>query len=154
MKAFKALSLLIAIPFFYRGLIFFGFLFAGAGHGTDYFGAAMLAPFSTFSESGWTLESGTALWVLVGIFLAFREKLTCRIAACVALILHYLGIISLSVQREHWDDVRKVWNTATWEVIVFVMFYFLSQIFLWGLIVQSKRAIPTVSGAESGGQLQ
>jgi hypothetical protein len=65
MSALKSIALVVGISALYCGLVFTGYAFAGAGHGSDFFGTALLAPFSA-SESLALL--GFVLWQLSGFF--------------------------------------------------------------------------------------
>jgi len=127
MSALKAIALALGVSVLYLGLVFVGYAFTGAGHGSDFFGAALLAPFST--SEGFSML-GLVLWPLVGTLLAFRRFRSLQIAAAGILILHYLGILILSFQTD-WYDVGRVWHSMRPIVAAFILVYLGSQIFMW-----------------------
>jgi hypothetical protein len=142
MRTIKGLALVLSISGLYGALIFVAASFTGAGHGSYFFGSALLAPFSGAAA----LEVlGFGLWPVVGILLALRRVPACRIAAGTILVLHYFGIAMVSVPRD-WD-VRKVWDLFPVEVSAVAVAYFGSQMFFWILIGSAGRG---VDGAGTG----
>jgi len=140
MSAIKAITLAIGISILYCGLIYTGCAFNGAGHGSDFFGSAMLAPFSVISEAIWTFPAGLALWFIIGIILSLRHFTVCRIIAAAILILHYIGIAIIGFQTG-WYDVGRVWNAFPIVVVGFLTVYIASQFFMWILILSKQPAI-------------
>jgi hypothetical protein len=136
MSALKSIALVVGISALYCGLVFTGYSFAGAGHGSDFFGTALLAPFSA-SESLALL--GFVLWPVVGILLACRRFRGCQIAAAAVLVLHYVGIVVVSFQTD-WYYVGRVWHSLPFMVLAFVAAYFGSQAFMWVLITRKENA--------------
>ena len=135
MNGLKAVLLILGIPCLYGVLAFVGSVLAGAGHGSDYFGAVCLAPFSAVSESAWVLIASEAFWVLVAVLIAMRRFQACRLAAAVVLLFHYVAIVIMSLQREDWPYVAQVWHSCGGLVLLLAAFYFWSQAMMWGLIV-------------------
>ena len=133
MSALKAIALVVGVSVLYFGLIYVGGAFTGAGHGSDFFVAAMLAP---FSASEVLAPCGMILWPAVAVLLALRRFPACRIAAAAALALHYSGIVIVSFQTE-WFYVGKVWHSLPGVVVAFVAIYFGSQAFMWWLIIRT-----------------
>jgi hypothetical protein len=136
MSALKSIALAFGISILYFGLVFVGYAFTGAGHGSEYFGAALLAPFST--SEGFAML-GLMLWPVVGTLLAFRRFRSCQIAAAAILVLHYLGVVLLSFQTD-WYYVGRVWHSMWPIVAAFVVVYLGSQIFMWVLITRRQHA--------------
>jgi len=136
MSALKAIALALGVSVLYLGLVFVGYAFTGAGHGSDFFGAALLAPFST--SEGFSML-GLVLWPLVGTLLAFRRFRSLQIAAAGILILHYFDILILSFQTD-WYDVGRVWHSMRPIVAAFILVYLGSQIFMWVLITRRRHA--------------
>jgi hypothetical protein len=136
MSARKAIAFIASFAALYGGLIFVGLALTGAGHGSDYFGAALLAPFSAFGDGLWVLFAGLTLWVLVPLLVAMRRFTWCRFAAATILVAHYLGVLFVSLGRQDWYYVGQVWR-ATWVVVVVLAgAYFASQGFMWSLIAR------------------
>ncbi len=136
MSTLRSITLAFGITVLYCGLVFVGYAFTGAGHGSEFFGAALLAPCST-SEGLAML--GLVLWPIVGTLLAFRRFRSCQIAAAAILILHYLGVVVLSF-RTDWYYVGQVWHSVWPLVAAFVAVYLGSQIFMWVLITRRQPA--------------
>lgn len=139
MRASKFISFVAGVTSLYGVLIFIGGALSGAGHGSDYFGAALLAPFSAFDDKVWVGLAGIAFWMLVGLLIALRRFVWCRFAAGVLLVAHYIGVVFMSIQREDWYYVGKVWEAAWIIIIPLVGVYFVSQGFMWALITRRQR---------------
>lgn len=137
MSALKSIGLTLTITIFYFGLIFLTVGFGGAGHGSVFFYEALLAPFSLLEEP--FVELGLALWPAVAILLAFNRFRFSHIAAAALLIIHYLGIVTVSL-RTDWYYVGKVWHAAAPIVVIFMGAYLGSQIFMWVLITRRSHA--------------
>jgi hypothetical protein len=136
MSPLRSIALVVGISALYCGLVFVGYAFTGAGHGSDFFGAALLAPFSA-SESMALL--GLVLWPVIGMLLAFRRFRACQVAAAAVLVLHYVGIVVVSFQTD-WYYIGRVWQSLPLMVVAFVAAYFGSQIFMWVLITRKQNA--------------
>jgi len=134
MSTLKGIILVLGISALYCGLAFMGYAFIGAGHGSEFFGQAILAPFSI---SGTLVLFGLTLWVLVGVLLALRRFHRYRTAAAAILALHYLGVLAVSFQTD-WYYVGKVWQSLPVMVLVFLIGYLASQVFLWLLITRRQ----------------
>ena len=157
MKALKGISLAVGIAIWFYGMLFFGFLFSGvAPDGGDPFLAKLvLAPFgSVLGEAAadrtifsWLVMG---LWPLVGVLVALRHFVVCRMLAAAILVVHYWGIVTLTWDIE-WRDVAKVWGLWPAVIIMFLMVYLGSQISLWFLIFWRRRPGLNPSGAGNGG---
>ncbi len=138
MSARKAIALIAGVGAFYGGLVFVSLTLTGAGHGSDYFGAALLAPFSAFGDGLWVLFAGLTLWVLVPLLIAMRRFTWCRFAAAATLVAHYIGVLVVSLQREDWYYVGQVWRAAWVVVVLLGGAYLASQGFMWNLITRRQ----------------
>lgn len=134
MKNFHPLIVAVGIPVWYALLTFAGFAFSGGGHGSSFFGEAMLSPIS----SGNAPLLGLIFWLAVGLLLAFRRFPVSRLAASIALLCHYAGICMLSLQTD-WAYVKRVWQSLPVFLGVLLMAYLVSHIFMWGLIVSKPK---------------
>jgi len=134
----KPIAFIAGMAILYGGLIFVGFALSGAGHGSDYFGAALLAPFSAFDDSLWVRIAGLALWISVPVLIAMRRFLWCRVTAATVLLAHYLGVLIMSSQREDWGYVAHVWRHAWVIVVLLAAVYFATQGFMWSLIARRQ----------------
>jgi len=134
----KPIAFIAGMAILYGGLIFVGFALSGAGHGSDYFGAALLAPFSAFDDSLWVLLAGLALWVSVAALIAMRRFLWCRVTAATVLLAHYLGVLMKSSPREDWYYVAQVWRHLWPYVALLAAVYFATQGFMWSLIARRE----------------
>ena len=136
MGKLKGMALVLGLSGLYCALAFVGFAFTGGGHGSAFFGEAVLAPFSAISSLTWF---GLGLWPLIGALVALRQFYPCRVLAGVALAVHYLGVVAVSLETE-WYYVGKVFQSLPVMVILFLAGYVGSQIFLWFLIVGRQNA--------------
>ena len=136
MSALKSIALAVGISILYFGLVFVSQACTGAGHGSEYFGAALLAPFSVLEGFA---GLGLALWPVVGTLLAFRRFRSSQIAAATILILHYLGVMVVSFQTD-WYYVGRVWHSMPAIVVALITAYFGSQIFMWILLTRRQHA--------------
>ncbi len=134
MKTLRGIGFVVGVSAFQFFLTFMGMLMGGAGHGSSFFGEALLAP---FSASGTQAPWGLAIWPIVGTLLVFRRFQSCRIAAAALLIVHYGGIVLLGVETD-WYSVGRVWSSLFLMVLFLVVAYFGGQIFLWSLITRTK----------------
>lgn len=141
MRAIKATVLVGGIILVYCGLFFLSAAFTGAGHGSDFFLEALVAP---FSASEMIAPVGLALWPLVAILVGMRRFLLCRIAARAVLCLHYAGIGFLCFQTD-WSYVGKVWRSMPGMVVTFIGIYLASQIFMWVTIARGSSAANNVT---------
>jgi hypothetical protein len=132
----KSIALVLGLSALYYGLAFLGFAFTGAGHGSAFFGEVILAPFSMIPGLAWF---GLGLWPVIGILVALRQFYPCRILAGIALAIHYLGVLAVTVQTE-WYYVGKVLQSLPVMVVLFLVGYFGSQAFLWLLITRRQYA--------------
>ena len=130
MGVIKDLALVVGIPALYCGLFFLGGAFSGAGHGSFYFAGIIMAPFSGFESF-----ARIYLWLLVSILLALRRFTACRMTAAAVLVLHYSGVVVLSLKTD-WDSVGRVWHAFPMPILVILAAYFISQIFMWCLIIR------------------
>ncbi len=135
MRALKSIALAVGISILYFGLAFVGYTFTGAGHGSEFFGKVLLAP---FNASDRFVMVGLAHWPIVGTLLAFRHSRSGRLGAAAMLLLHYLGVVVLSFQT-NWYYVGRVWQSMWPTVAALVAVYLGSQIFMWILITRSQR---------------
>src|SRR5690554_2307371 len=78
----------------------------GTGEGTQHFARLILSPLSM--SEGLALL-GLGFWAGVGLLLAFRNNLICRLAAAGALLVHYAGVYVLG-SREQWSFVGRAWQ--------------------------------------------
>ena len=142
MSALKSIALVVGLSILYIGLVIVGFYaFGGAGHGSGFFAAAVLSPFSMSEGVTGLWLFGLVIWPTVGTLLAFRRFHFCTIGAAVVLVLHYLGIVVLSF-RTDWHHVGKVWDAFPILVAAFVATYLGSQAFIWMLIARKPHAPP------------
>ena len=139
MNALKSIALVVGISALYFALIFVGYAFGGAGHGSLFFAAALLAPFSTSDGIEGLSPLGLVVWPTVGTLLAFRRFRSCQISCAVVLVVHYVGVVVLSF-RTDWYYVGELWRKMLPIVAPFVAAYFGSQIFMWVLITRKQHA--------------
>lgn len=133
MAVVKSIALVLGLSALFYGLAFLGFASGGAGHGSSFFGEAVLAPFSLIPDFWWF---GLGFWPVVGVLLALRRFYPCRILAGVFLAFHYLGVAGVIVHTE-WYYVGKVLQSLPLMVFLFVLGYVGSQVFLWMLITNT-----------------
>lgn len=139
MIALKSFAFVVGVSALYFALIFLGYAFGGAGHGSVFFAAALLSPFSTSGGVAGLSPLGLAIWPTVGLLLALRRFRSCKIAAAAILVLHYLGIVVLSLQTE-WSSVSRIWHSM-WEIVALVVAAYLgSQAYMWVLITRRENA--------------
>jgi len=139
MSTRKAICFVAGVTCLYAILIIVGGALAGAGHGSAYFGTVILAPFSAFGDEIWVGLVGIAFWMLVGLLIALRRFVWCRFAAGTVLVAHYFGVVFMSLQREDWYFVDRVWRAAWIIVVPLVGLYVVSQGLMWVLITRRQR---------------
>jgi hypothetical protein len=136
MKLLKPIAMVAGLSALYCGLAFLGFAFSGAGHGSAFFGEAVLAPFSVVPGLAWF---GIGLWPVLGVLVALRQFSPCRVLAGIGLAFHYVGVAALSIQTE-WYYVGKVLQSLPFMVTLFLLGYVGGQVSLWLLITRRPYA--------------
>ena len=134
---FKGIVIIVGLSGLYEALIWVAGSLTGAGHGTDFFYAAVLAPLSVSSA---LMPARTFLWPLVAVMLVLRRFAFCKATLIVVLIAHYLGVLAW-IARTDWEHTFQVCFECPKEVGLFSVAYFGSQIFMWKLILPKKGVV-------------
>jgi hypothetical protein len=144
-KRLVAAVFLVAIASgFTSFMLFFGGAFAGAGHGTYFFGYIVAGPFG----------AGLAIWPLIAGMLPWRRKRPAAVALLVASIIPLIWAgYAYTHLGDEMDYFLKVWNRLKPLPLVFLITFCVPSII--GTVASIKHAFPkreTVSGTETPAQ--
>lgn len=138
MNVLKGIALVVGISSLFAVLVWIAGAFTGAGHGCYFLLETVVAPF--FGAGVFATVGALGFWPLVSVLLALRRFLISRIAATLALVIHYVGVVAV-MSRPGWDDgIAKSWSYFPGAVAAFFGAYIASQVFMWLLIARKQSA--------------
>jgi hypothetical protein len=115
-----ALGLLFSV-----GCGLFGFLFAGAGHGTDFFGRCIWSPHGF----------GILIWPCIGLMLPYANSRRAALAILLLLCANYVGIVFEWILEEDRYYVFHVFKAVPLFVSLLILSYVTVQVaILWKVI--------------------
>ncbi|NJM55013.1 MAG: dimethyl sulfoxide reductase anchor subunit [Verrucomicrobiae bacterium] len=124
MRVAKAIATFLGITLWYFGVAFLGYALGGAGHGTTFFGAVAIAPFSAPGLPDEVAIGAILYGPILGILTALRNKVTCAWLAAVLVGIHIIGVVIICLSTE-WENVASTWHRG-WPLIVFWILFYLS----------------------------
>ncbi len=136
----NSILLIVGVPLCYGFLTIYGIAFIGAGHGSDFFGSLALSPFTADNS----IKGALVFWPVFAWLLAYRRVELCRRAALFLLLIHYMGVVWLSIVTE-WGYVFRVVDSLFWPVALHMSLYIGSQIFFWKLLRKDSDQVEVVS---------
>jgi hypothetical protein len=116
-------------------LWFLGLALIGAGHGTDFFGAAIVAPFQEIERWG---ACAFLFWPLVGFLAGLSSSAWCRGSAGALILLHYFGIVVLWWDAER-TGIVQAWNSSAGFIMLLGGAYGVGQLALWRALLARQR---------------